>query len=104
MIFVAQRPDDGFTALKDVSESQGISIKYLEQITVLLSKAGLLISARGPSGGYKLAKPVEQYTAAEILRVTEGPLAPDVADDGKPDAKGHISTRLFWEGLAKVID
>lgn len=104
MIFVAQRSDGNFVALKDVSESQDISIKYLEQITALLSKAGLLLSARGPMGGYKLSKPAEQYSAAEILRVTEGSLAPEIGEGDKPKKKGGISTRRLWEGLGKAIE
>ncbi|MDE5580335.1 MAG: Rrf2 family transcriptional regulator [Treponemataceae bacterium] len=103
MIFVAQHSNGNFVSLRDVSESQGISIKYLEQITALLSKAGLLVSARGPAGGYKLSKPVEQYSAAEILRVTEGHLAPEVSEGGAKK-KGQISTRRFWEGLGKAIE
>ncbi len=104
MIFVAQHSDGNFVSLRDVSESQDISIKYLEQITALLSKAGLLVSARGPTGGYKLSKPAEQYSAAEILRVTEGHLAPEIPEDGKSKKKDKISTRRFWEGLDKVIE
>ncbi len=104
MIFVAQRSDGNFVALKDVSESQDISIKYLEQITALLSKAGLLVSVRGPAGGYKLSKPAEQYSAAEILRVTEGSLAPEIGEDDKPKKTGRISTRRLWEGLGKAIE
>lgn len=104
MIFVAQHSDGNFVALRDVSESQGISIKYLEQITALLSKAGLLVSARGPTGGYKLSKPAEQYSAAEILRVTEGHLAPEISEDGNSKKKGRISTRHLWEGLGKAIE
>ncbi len=104
MIFVAQHSDGNFVSLRDVSESQDISIKYLEQITALLSKAGLLVSARGPTGGYKLSKPAEQYSAAEILRVTEGHLAPEIPEDGKSKKKDKISTRRFWEGLDKAIE
>ena len=80
MIYLAQRSNGNFIALKDVSENEGISIKYLEQITGFLSKSGLLLSVRGPAGGYKLSKAPEQYTAGEILRVTEGDLRPVAAD------------------------
>ena len=56
MIDLAQHNKDSFIPLKDISERQSISIKYLEQITSLLSKYGLLQSVRGPQGGYKLAR------------------------------------------------
>ena len=57
MIDLAQHKQDEFIPLKDISKRQAISIKYLEQITSLLSKYGLLQSVRGPQGGYKLARP-----------------------------------------------
>ena len=55
MIDLAQHDNGSYVALKDVSARQDISIKYLEQITSLLSKFGLLLSVRGPQGGYKLS-------------------------------------------------
>ena len=62
MADLAEHEAAGFVPLKDISERQGISIKYLEQITARLSKSGLLISIRGPQGGYKLAKKAKNYT------------------------------------------
>lgn len=106
MIDLAQHDTNEYTALKDISERQGISIKYLEQITSLLSKFGLLQSVRGPQGGYKLAKKPSQYTVAEILRITEGDLAP-VACLSTPEntcpKKDECSTLAMWEGLYEVI-
>ena len=62
--------------LKDVAKRQEISDKYLEQIIGRLSKAGLVQSARGAQGGYKLTKAPSECTVGEILRVLEGDLAP----------------------------
>ena len=106
MIYLAQRSNGNFIALKDVSENEGISIKYLEQITGFLSKSGLLLSVRGPAGGYKLSKAPEQYTAGEILRVTEGDLSPVAADETEAagEGNGRANTQKFWEGLQKAID
>lgn len=106
MIYLAQRSNGNFIALKDVSENEGISIKYLEQITGFLSKSGLLLSVRGPAGGYKLSKAPEQYTAGEILRVTEGDLSPVAADETETasEGNGRANTQKFWEGLQKAID
>lgn len=106
MIDLAQQGNSEYTALKDISERQGISIKYLEQITSLLSKFGLLMSVRGPQGGYKLAKQPSQYTIGEILRITEGDLAPvaclATAVNNCPK-KEECATLSLWEGLASVI-
>lgn len=95
-----------FIALKDISERQGISIKYLEQIASLLSKAGLLISVRGSKGGYKLAKSPDKYSVAEILQVTEGDMAPVACLEGTQNIcpRRYICPTLsVWKGLQKVI-
>ena len=107
MIDLAQHDSSGYIALKDISERQGISIKYLEQITSLLSKFGLLQSVRGPQGGYRLAKRPENYSIGEILRITEGDLAPVVCLAGEvnvcPRSEGCVTLNL-WEGLKKVVN
>ena len=56
MIDLAQQNPEEYTSLKDIAKRQQISNKYLEMIVALLSKGGLLISLRGKSGGYRLAK------------------------------------------------
>ena len=65
-----------YIPLKTIAQRQHISDKYLEQIIHLLSKNGLVQSARGAMGGYRLARTPEQYTVGEILRIVEGSLAP----------------------------
>ncbi|MCI1664856.1 MAG: Rrf2 family transcriptional regulator [Atopobiaceae bacterium] len=63
---------DGWVSLGDISERQSISRKYLEQVTGLLHKAGLVDSQRGKGGGYRLSRAPEDYTLGEILRAAEG--------------------------------
>ena len=107
MIDLAQHKQDEFIPLKDISKRQAISIKYLEQITSLLSKYGLLQSVRGPQGGYKLARPQNQYTVGEILRITEGDLAPVRCLEAETNGCGRRSicaTLKLWEGLEKTIN
>ena len=65
-----------YIRLKDISERQAVTLKYMEQIMPLLTRAGYVKSCRGNNGGYKLARRPEEYTAGEILRTTEGNLAP----------------------------
>ena len=60
----------------DVAKRQGISEKYLESIVSSLTRAGLLTGQRGRGGGYRLSRTPEEYSIGEILRATEGPLAP----------------------------
>ncbi len=106
LIDLAQHSSDGYVALKDIAERQGISTKYLEQIVPLLNKADLLRTNRGYQGGYSLSKAPSQYTVGEILRVTEGSLSPvsclqyEVNDCPR---KNECVTLYVWEGLYKAI-
>ncbi len=107
MIDLARNDNEGYTALKDVSSRQDISIKYLEQITTLLSKNGLLLSVRGPTGGYRLSKKPSQYTIGEILRITEGNLSPVSCLESLENTcpvKNQCHTLSLWKGLDDVIN
>ncbi len=107
MIDLAQHDSTEYISLKDISERQGVSVKYLEQITSLLSKFGLLQSVRGPQGGYKLAKSADKYTVGEILRVTEGNLAPVACLENTPNqcprAK-NCDTLAFWSEFNDLVN
>ena len=83
LLDLAMHSDEGFISLKDIAQRQQISKKYLEQIVPLLSRSGLLRANRGYQGGYMLSKPADQYTVAEILRLTEGNLAPVACLEGE---------------------
>ena len=106
MADLASHSDEGVVALKDIAERQGISKKYLEQIVPLLNKAQLLRTNRGYNGGYSLSKKPCEYTVGEILRVTEGDLAPvaclecgSVCERNQDCPTVHI-----WEGLYKLVN
>ena len=62
--------------IKDVASRQEISDKYLEQVVSVLQKAGFVNSVRGPQGGYTLSRQPQEYTIGDILRLTEGNMAP----------------------------
>lgn len=106
MIDLALHCNDGYVSLKDIANRQDISSKYLEQIIALLNKAGYLETARGYAGGYKLAKKPREYLVGDILRATEGDLAPIscLTQDGKCDRRSFCKTYSFWEGLDNVIN
>lgn len=76
MIDLAEHIDDGYVPMKKIAARQGISLKYLEQIMPVLSKNGLAEGVHGARGGYRLCRPPENCTAGEILRLTEGDMAP----------------------------
>lgn len=73
---LAEHIDEGYIPMKEVAERQSISPKYLEQILPILTKAKLIESSHGKGGGYKLTRKPEEYSVGEILRLTEGDLAP----------------------------
>lgn len=107
MIDIAEHSAQGWVSIKDISERQAISVKYLEQIVANLTKSGLLRSSRGPQGGYMLAKPAEQYTAGEILRSIEGNLAPVAcleADVNPCERQAICPTLRFWTGLHHAVN
>lgn len=92
--------------IKDISERQGISNKYLEQIISTLTKAGFVKSLRGPQGGYRLAKNPDQYTVGMILRLMEGSLSPVACLDDEENmcTRGNeCATILLWKKLDDAI-
>ena len=107
MVDLAEHKDSGFIALKDVAKRQNISKKYLEQIVPVLNGAGLLSTNRGNRGGYKLAKEPKEYTVGDILRITEGSIAPVScleSDVNSCERKNLCQTLDVWEGLYKVVN
>lgn len=107
MIDLAQHRGEHYVSLRDISLRQDISMKYLEQIVGQLNRAGLLQSSRGAAGGYKLARLPEEYTAGDILRLTEGALAPVacLSPESGPCARcGECLTVDFWQGLYQAIN
>lgn len=106
LLDLAQHNGDDFVALKDIAERQNISKKYLEQIVPILNRSDILTTNRGYKGGYKLAKPASQYRIGDILRLTEGSLAPIACLDLDPVGCKHSAncpTLPVWKGLYKAI-
>jgi len=97
MEVLAEQVDDSYVPMKKISHKQNLSVKYLEQILIQLSKAGLVEGLRGNNGGYRLVKRPEQYTAGEILRAMEGDLSPrgsSVTSAVKSDGNEDFWTRF----------
>lgn len=107
MTDLAMHDNGEYIRLKDISERQAVTLKYMEQIMPLLTRAGYVKSYRGNNGGYMLARRPEEYTAGEILRTTEGSLAPIACIEDSPNQcprKDKCTTLSFWEGMWKVIN
>ena len=106
MIDLAQHYGEGYIALKDISERQDISKKYLEQIIPFLNRSGLLITNRGHMGGYQLAKAPEEISVNDILVSSEGSLAPVSCMESDPstcDKCGFCLTLPVYQGLYNVV-
>lgn len=106
MIDLSLYGQDRYVSLKEISDRQGISVKYLEQVIALLNRAGFLHSMRGNNGGYRLAKKTDEYTAGDILRAAEGSLAPIACLQTQTNQcvrKDSCTTLPFWEGLYRTI-
>ena len=107
LVDLAEHNNDGFVALKDIAERQGISKKYLEQIIPVLNRAGVLQTNRGYRGGYKLANSPDKFTVGEILRLTEGSFAPVSCLEQDPvqcERSAECATLSMWKGLYQVIN
>jgi len=76
MLELSLRYGEGPLHIKDISQAQHIPERFLEQILLLLKRAGYLKSRKGRQGGYSLAKPPSDISVAEVIRVMDGPLAP----------------------------
>ena len=107
MIDLARHDEGSYIRLKDIAERQNITLKYMEQIMPLLTKAGYVRSYRGNNGGYMLARKPEEYTVGDILRTTEVSMAPIACIEDRPNRCPRCeecTTLPFWEGLWKVIN
>ena len=102
MTELAEQPAEKFIPLKLLSHRHNISVKYLEQILIQLSKAGLVIGVRGSNGGYKLVKRTDEYTTGEILRALEGDLSP--VGEQKSNVISDVGVNDYWKDFEKVIN
>lgn len=67
---------NGSLHIRDIASAQDIPERFLEQILLVLKRAGYLRSKKGPNGGYYLAKPPSEIRVADVIRTMDGPLAP----------------------------
>ena len=99
LIDLAEHSGRGYIPMKDVAARQEISLKYLERILPTLTKAKLIEGVHGKGGGYRLTRQPEDYTVGEVLRLTEGDLAPIACllPDAAPcDRAGECRTIKMW--------
>ena len=104
---LAAHRDGGYVPMKDIAARQEISLKYIEKIMPTLTKAGMVDGLHGKGGGYRLNRPPEEYKLGEILRLTEGTLAPvHCLETGVSacERAEKCSTLAMWERFHKLTN
>lgn len=91
--------------LADISQGQGISLSYLEQLFARLRRARLVRGVRGPGGGYRLARPADTITVADIIvAVDDNAGAADGRLDGEANSERCLTHDLWSELSAQIYD
>lgn len=106
MIDLAEHINGKYIPMKEIADRQDVSLKYMTKIMQALTKSGMLDGQHGKGGGYKLNRDPEEYRVGDILRLTEGTLAPVACideTDCKCDRSFECRTRPMWNELDKLI-
>lgn len=108
MTDLAKQNRESYIPLRDIAQRQEISEKYLESIVKSLTKEGLLEGLRGKGGGYRMTRPAEAYTVYDVLKLSEGSLAPVSCLDCSGSSKGcsraaECPTLPMWKELDEMI-
>lgn len=107
LLDMAEHAGEGYIPMKDIAKRQGLSKKYLEQIMPTLSRNGLVEATHGAGGGYRLARSPEAYRVGEILRLTEGDLAPVacLSHDAAPcERSASCRTIAMWSRFNQMTN
>lgn len=91
--------------LNEIAAAQHLSVAYLEQLFGRLRRAGLVASARGPAGGYRLARPASAIQIAEVIEAADEPIIATRCEDGGPGCLGGAQclTHDLWAELGDQI-
>ena len=107
MTDLASQSNGTLLSLSDLSRRQSISLAYLEQLFVKLRRADLVESARGPGGGYRLARPAATIRVSEILAAVDETVsamqAGAAASGGLSGTRSQSLTNRLWEGLSAHV-
>ena len=107
LVDLALQPVDALTSLADIAERQDVSLPYLEQLFVRLRRAGLVESARGPGGGYKLSRPATEIRVSEILAAVDETVSAlhigAGASGGVSGSRAQTLSNRLWESLSAHV-
>ncbi len=105
LLDLAAHKADGYVPMKTVAARQGLSLKYLERILPLLSNGGFVEGVHGKGGGYRLQKNAADIRVGDVLRLTEGDLAPVAClrCDAEPcERKAECKTLPMWAEFHRI--
>ena len=104
---LALQPDHALLSLAEISKRQDISLPYLEQLFVKLRRADLVVSVRGPGGGYKLARPASEIRVSDIMGAVDETVSAmhtgAGASGGVSGSRAQSMTNRLWEGLSAHV-
>ena len=106
LVDLAEQDSDRYITLREIADRQEISEKYLESIVKELVRIGFLEGLRGKGGGYRLARRAEEIRVLDVLRVTEGDLAPVAClEEGGAACPRMADCRTLplWKGLHELV-
>lgn len=103
---LASHAGEGAVSLVSVSERQGISLNYLEQVFALLRRAGIVRSVKGFRGGYMLSRDPKELTIGEILTVLEGRfcITDEAGRKAERDAVWQSIQELVWAPINDAVN
>ena len=107
LVDLAEHKESVYVPMKEIAKRQGISLKYLERILPVLTKNGIIEGLQGKTGGYRLVKSPEECRIGDILRLTEGDLAPVACLEcsAKPCEKStECRTYPMWLEFYQIIN
>jgi len=104
---IALQPSGNLVTLGEIAQRQDISLPYLEQLFVKLRRAELVVSVRGPGGGYRLARPTSEIRVVDVLSAVDETV--DAmhkgagASGGASGSRAQSLTNRLWEGLSAQV-
>src|SRR5579859_720527 len=107
MVDLAKHSAGNPVSLAEIAESQEISLSYLEQLFAKLRKGGLVVSVRGPGGGYRLSRAAGELRVADIILAVDEPIAATRCEAGSTKGCTGTGARCvthdLWEELGRQI-
>lgn len=105
MLDLAINDSEGPVTLAEISQCQGISLSYLEQLFAKLRSNGLVLGVRGPGGGYRLGKPADKISIADIIRAVDESLDVRRCEGTKDCQDGdRCLTHELWNELSDRLE